>query len=106
MRDNPKFPSSVEIKRSIATAVRAGIEIGSIEIQPRKIIIHSKGGEETPGSLYDKWRFHQGREPQHLRHKVWCSTAEICQFAGAVANSRVNCRSSCKPKTVFQRSAS
>lgn len=32
MPNNPKFPGSVEIKRVIAAASRAGIEIGSIEI--------------------------------------------------------------------------
>ena len=39
MPSNSKFPPTVEIKRVIAAAVRAGIEIGSIEIHPDKIII-------------------------------------------------------------------
>ena len=42
MPSHPSFPGSVEIKRVIAAAIRAGIEIGTIEIHPRKIIIHPR----------------------------------------------------------------
>jgi len=55
----PKFPPTVEIKRTIAAAERAGIEIGSIEIHPRKIIIHSKDPEDKERSLaieYENWK--------------------------------------------------
>ena len=44
---NLKFPPSVEIKRAIAAAERAGIKIESIEIHPRKIIINAKGEDES-----------------------------------------------------------
>lgn len=44
MPTNLKFPSTVEIKRVIAAAIRAGIEIGSIEIHPRNH--HPSDGEQ------------------------------------------------------------
>ena len=55
---NIKFPPSVEIKRAIAAAERAGIRIGSIEIHPRKIIIFAaKPGEEKPkDQTYAEWK--------------------------------------------------
>lgn len=57
MPSNPKFPSSVEIKRVIAAASRAGIEIGSIEIHSNKITIHSKDSAEAEGlSAFDLWK--------------------------------------------------
>ena len=57
MPSNPKFPSSVEIKRVIAAASRAGIEIGSIEIHLDKITIHSRDPADPQGlSEYDLWK--------------------------------------------------
>ena len=62
MPSNLKFPSTVEIKRVIAAAIRAGVEIGSVEIQPRKITINSK--EEIPSkeSEYEIWKMTQRHE--------------------------------------------
>ncbi|HEV7233335.1 MAG TPA: hypothetical protein VGN36_03745 [Sphingorhabdus sp.] len=53
-----KFPSSVEIKRVIAAAERAGIRISSIEIHPRKVIIFAvKPTDEVPKELtYSEWK--------------------------------------------------
>jgi hypothetical protein len=56
MTSNLKFPPSVEIKRVIAAVVRAGIEIDSVEIQPRKITIQSRDPNSTPISDYDAWK--------------------------------------------------
>jgi hypothetical protein len=56
MPSNLKFPPSVEIKRVIAAASRAGIEIGSIEIHPRKIIIQPKEKDAPALSDYDTWK--------------------------------------------------
>jgi len=68
MPSNPKFPGSVEIKRVIAAATRAGIEIGSVEIQPRKIIIHAKEGREPELSPYELWKMSEGRNSLRTRH--------------------------------------
>jgi hypothetical protein len=65
---NLKFPPSVEIKRAIAAAIRAGIEIGSIEIHPRKIIIHPKEENAAPISDYDLWKMSEGRDSSRIRH--------------------------------------
>lgn len=57
MPSNPKFPSSVEIKRVIAAASRAGIEIGSIAIHLDKITIYSRAPADSQGlSEYDLWK--------------------------------------------------
>jgi hypothetical protein len=56
MPSNLKFPPSVEIKRVIAAVVRAGIEIDSVEIQPRKITIQSRDPNSTAISDYDAWK--------------------------------------------------
>jgi len=57
MPSNSKFPSSVEIKRVIAAASRAGLEIGSIEIHFDKITIHSRDPADSQGlSAYDLWK--------------------------------------------------
>lgn len=55
---NVKFPPSVEIKRAIAAAERAGIQIGSVEIQSRKIIIIARATtDEKPAQLtYSQWK--------------------------------------------------
>lgn len=56
-----KFPPSVEIKRAIAAAERAGIRVKSIEIHPRKIIIFAaEPGEEKPmEQTYAEWKASQ-----------------------------------------------
>jgi hypothetical protein len=53
-----KFPPSVEIKRAIAATERAGVQIASIEIHPRKIIITARNpADDEPKSLtYSEWR--------------------------------------------------
>lgn len=53
-----KFPPSVEIKRAIAAAERAGIRVKSIEIHPRKIIILAiDPTDEKPKELtYSEWK--------------------------------------------------
>jgi|GEM_PF-2089136 len=68
MSSNLKFPSSVEIKRVIAAAVRAGIEIGLIEIHPRKITIHSREEIAPATSDYDLWKMSEGRDTSLVRH--------------------------------------
>jgi hypothetical protein len=69
MPSNPKFPTSVEIKRVIAAAARAGIEIGSIEIEADKITIHSKYPGNEPGlSEYDLWKMSQGQNTDRVKH--------------------------------------
>ena len=58
MPQHVKFPPSVEIKRAIAAAERAGIQIGSVEIQPRKIIIFAKNAndEKPVQDTYAEWK--------------------------------------------------
>lgn len=68
MPSNLKFPPSVEVKRVIAAAIRAGIEIGSIEIHPRKIIIRPKEQNASPVSDYDIWKTSEGRDTSRIRH--------------------------------------
>ena len=62
MSSKLKFPSSVEIKRVIAAAIRAGIDIGSIEIHPRKITIHPKEKNAAQVSDYDRWKGGEGND--------------------------------------------
>jgi hypothetical protein len=69
MPNNPKFPPSVEIKRVIAAVIRAGIEIGSIEIYPRKITIQPREKNAPAISDYDSWKLSQGRDSSLVRHK-------------------------------------
>lgn len=68
MSNNLKFPPSVEVKRVIAAAIRAGIEIGSIEIHPQKIVIHPKEKNAPPISHYDLWKMSEGRDTSRIRH--------------------------------------
>jgi len=69
MPSNQKFPPSVEIKRVIAAAIRAGIEIGSIEIHSNKITIHPKDRADDPSlSEYDVWKLSQRRETDRVKH--------------------------------------
>lgn len=53
-----KFPPTVEIKRAIAAVERAGIEISSVEIHPRKIIIFVRDpDDEKPiKQTYVEWK--------------------------------------------------
>jgi hypothetical protein len=68
MPSNPKFPSSVEIKRVIAAASRAGIEIGSIEIHLDKITIHSRDPADSQGlSEYDLWKMGHGQATDRVK---------------------------------------
>jgi hypothetical protein len=67
MSNSLKFPSSVEIKRVIAAAVRAGIEVGSIEIHPTKIIINPREKNEPQLSEYDLWKLSEGRSTSRAR---------------------------------------
>jgi hypothetical protein len=68
MPSNLKFPPSVEIKRAIAAAIRAGIEIGSIEIHPRKITIYSKEENAPALTEYDLWKISEGRDSSLVEH--------------------------------------
>ena len=68
MSNNLKFPPSVEVKRVIAAAIRAGIEIGSIEIHPEKIVIHPKEENAPPITDYDIWKMSQGHDTSRVRH--------------------------------------
>jgi hypothetical protein len=66
---NPKFPPTVEIKRVIAAAIRAGIEIGSIEIHASKITIRPKDHTDAPGlSEYDVWKLSERRNTDRVKH--------------------------------------
>ena len=68
MPSNSKFPSSVEIKRVIAAATRAGIEIGSIEIHLDKITIHSRDPADPQGlSEYDLWKMGQRQATDRVK---------------------------------------
>jgi len=62
MSSKLKFPSSVEIKRVIAAAIRAGIDIGSVEIQPRKITIRPRDQNAAQISDYDLWKGSDGND--------------------------------------------
>lgn len=68
MPSNPTFPGSVEIKRVIAAVIRAGIEIGSIEIQPRKIIIHPREENAPAISDYDLWKMGRREDTGRVKH--------------------------------------
>jgi hypothetical protein len=68
MPSNQKFPSSVEIKRVIAAASRAGIEIGSIEIHLDKITIHSRDPADSQGlSEYDLWKMEHRQSTDRVK---------------------------------------
>jgi len=68
MPSNHRFPPSIEIKRVITAALRAGIEIGSIEIHPRKITIYPTAMNAAPITDYDVWKMNEGHETHHVRH--------------------------------------
>jgi hypothetical protein len=65
---NSKFPPTAEIKRAIAAAIRAGIEIGSIEIHPGKIIIHLREENSPHVTGYDIWKMSQGLDTNRVKH--------------------------------------
>jgi hypothetical protein len=68
MTPNQKFPKSVEIKRVIAAAIRAGIDIGSIEIHSDKIIIQPREKNAPAISDYDLWKMSEGQDTSLVRH--------------------------------------
>jgi hypothetical protein len=64
MPSSKKFPPSPEIKRVIYAAQTAGIEIGSIEIEPNRIRIYTlteKKDQEEQLSPYDLWKAEEAR---------------------------------------------
>lgn len=66
-----KFPPTVEIKRVIAAAERAGIEIASIEIQPGRVTLHARTRPETPPlTPYDIWKMSEGESTSHSGEKT------------------------------------
>jgi len=73
MSNNLKFPPSGEIKRAIAAAERAGIEIGSVEIHPRKIVINpldlkdTRSPEEITQTAYEEWKASKQEVERRLR---------------------------------------
>ena len=69
MPSNLKFPPSVEIKRAIAAVSRAGIEIGSIEIQADKITIHPRDPADPRGlGEYDLWKMSRREDTDRVEH--------------------------------------
>ena len=69
MPSNLRFPASAEIKRVIAASMRAGIEIGSIEIHSDKIIIQPKNTTDLRGlSEYDIWKISRGENTSRVEH--------------------------------------
>lgn len=68
MPSNLKFPPSVEIKRVLAAARRAGIEIGSIEIHADKITINPKDPTEPELGAYDLWKMSLGENTERVKH--------------------------------------
>ena len=68
MPSNQKFPPTVEIKRVIAAAVRAGIEIGSIEIRSDKITIHPRFPPDLRGLTdYDLWKMSRHEDTDRVK---------------------------------------
>ena len=69
MPNNPKFPSSVEIKRVVAAASKAGVQIGSIEIHSAKITIHARGpADPLEFTEYDLWKLSRQRDTDRVKH--------------------------------------
>ena len=70
MPSNLKFPSSAEIKRVIAAAARAGIEIGSIEVHTDKITIRPRDPADGLGlTEYDLWKIGRGEDTDRVKHE-------------------------------------
>jgi len=69
MPSNLRFPASAEIKRVIAAAMRAGIEIGSIEIRSDKITIRPRDPANVRGlSEYDLWKISRREDTDRVNH--------------------------------------
>ena len=71
MPKNLKFPPSVEIKRVIAAALRAGLVIRSIEIHQSMIILYPKDVADDAAnelSAYDYWKMSEGKDTQRVIH--------------------------------------
>jgi hypothetical protein len=69
MPSNQKFPPPVGIKRVIAAAARAGIEIGSIKIHPDKITIHRRDPSDVQGlSEYDLWKMSDRKDTDRVKY--------------------------------------
>jgi hypothetical protein len=68
MPSNPKFPPSAEIKRAIVATIRAGFDIGVIEIHPDKIVIHRSEKHAPEITAYDIWKMDDGNDTDRLRH--------------------------------------
>lgn len=78
MPSNLKFPPTVEIKRVIAAAARAGIEIASVDIHPKGITIHTRDpAPDSPPALnaYDLWKLSERENSAAVRHEVEKSAA-------------------------------
>lgn len=72
MRSELKFPPSVEIKRAIAAVARAGIVIGRIEIESKKVTVYAVQAEGAASiSAYDQWKLFDGltHQTKHQRAK-------------------------------------
>jgi hypothetical protein len=54
----------------IAAAIRGGIEIGSIDIQPFKITIHSREKTASEITDCDIWKMSQSQDTRRVRHSV------------------------------------
>ena len=73
MTSSLKFPPTFEIKRAIAAAMRAGIQIESIDIRPQGITIHvrDRRDENAEGvTAYDLWKISQGADTSRVRHSA------------------------------------
>ena len=69
MPSNFKFPPTMEIKRVIAAAAHAGIEIGSIEVHSHKITIHRRKPTDAGGlSEYDLWKMSHGQDTDRVKY--------------------------------------
>lgn len=60
-----KFPASPEIKRVLAAARKAGVEIGSVDIRFDGVTIHPPTQSQSGMSAYEKWA---SREPRSARY--------------------------------------
>jgi hypothetical protein len=58
------------ISEVIAAAIRGGIEIGSIDIQPFKITIHSREKTASEITDCDIWKMSQSQDTRRVRHSV------------------------------------
>lgn len=63
-----KFPTSVEIKRAIAATIKAGIDIGMVDIYADRITIHTRRIGDPKLSDYDMWKLSEGKNSALIRH--------------------------------------